>query len=172
MFTLLNKWKIYITNSTWATFNEIFLQCRHEKIIIESKCAELLKGQLENRYCHEVTSFDVIALFICLFVCFLGRGIMNVTFSHICIYIYIHIYIYGIHHWRIFRSSYRKLAWVGFEPTTTQFRSDALTDWAISHEFNSLSEPTFFLLIHSSFLTYKGYMKDKPVLKILVSGFC
>ena len=41
------------------------------------------------------------------------------------------IYIYGIHHWRIFRSSYRKLAWVGFEPTTTEFRSDALTDWAI-----------------------------------------
>ena len=38
---------------------------------------------------------------------------------------------YGIHHWRIFRSSYRKLAWVGFEPTTTEFRSDAPTDWAI-----------------------------------------
>ena len=52
-----------------------------------------------------------------------------------CIYIYIYIYIYiwflyDIHHWRIFRSSHRKLAWVGLEPTTTQFRSDALTDWA------------------------------------------
>ena len=47
------------------------------------------------------------------------------------LYIYIYIYIYGIHHWRILRSSYRKLAWVGFEPTTTEFRSDALTDWAI-----------------------------------------
>ena len=34
-----------------------------------------------------------------------------------------------------FRSSYTKLAWVGFEPTTTEFRSDALTDWAIGHEF-------------------------------------
>ena len=52
---------------------------------------------------------------------------------YICVYIYytyIHI-IYGIHHWRIFRSSYRKLVWVGFEPTTTEFRSGALTDWAI-----------------------------------------
>ena len=39
--------------------------------------------------------------------------------------------LYGIDHWWIFRSSYRKLAWVGFEPTTTEFRSDALTDWAI-----------------------------------------
>ena len=41
------------------------------------------------------------------------------------------LYIYDIHHWKIFRSSYRKLAWVGFEPKTTEFRSDALTDWAI-----------------------------------------
>ena len=38
---------------------------------------------------------------------------------------------YGIHHRRILWSSYRKLAWVRFEPTTTEFRSDALTDWAI-----------------------------------------
>ena len=38
---------------------------------------------------------------------------------------------YGIQHWRILRSSYRKLAWVGFEPTTTEFHSDALTNWAI-----------------------------------------
>ena len=43
----------------------------------------------------------------------------------------LYIYIYKFHHWRILRSSYRKLAWVGFEPTTTEFRSDALTDWAI-----------------------------------------
>ena len=28
---------------------------------------------------------------------------------------------YGIHHRRIFGSSYRKLAWVGLEPTTTEF---------------------------------------------------
>ena len=38
---------------------------------------------------------------------------------------------YGIHHWRILWSSCRKLAWVGFEPTTTEFHSDALTDWAV-----------------------------------------
>ena len=57
------------------------------------------------------------------------------TYLYIYIYIYIYIYtciyIYGIHHWRILWSSSRKLAWMGFEPTTTQFRSDALTDWAI-----------------------------------------
>ena len=40
---------------------------------------------------------------------------------------------YGIHHWKIFRSSYRhrKLAWVGYEPTTTEFHSNILTDLAI-----------------------------------------
>ena len=30
-----------------------------------------------------------------------------------------------------FWSSYRKLAWMGFETTTTEFRSENLTDWAI-----------------------------------------
>ena len=28
---------------------------------------------------------------------------------------------FGIHHWKILWSSYRKLAWVEFEPTTTDF---------------------------------------------------
>ena len=37
----------------------------------------------------------------------------------------------GIHHWRIFRSRYRKLVRVGFEPMTTEFRLDAPTSWAI-----------------------------------------
>ena len=38
---------------------------------------------------------------------------------------------YGIHHSQILWSSYRKLAWVGFEPTITEFRSDPLSNWAI-----------------------------------------
>ena len=38
---------------------------------------------------------------------------------------------YGIHHWRIFWSSYRKMTWVGFESITTEFRSDTLTEWAM-----------------------------------------
>ena len=36
-----------------------------------------------------------------------------------------------IHHWRILWSRYRKLTWVGFKPTTTEFCSDTLVDWAI-----------------------------------------
>ena len=51
---------------------------------------------------------------------------------NIYIYIYIkYLYIYGIHHWQILWSSYRKVAWVGFEPTTTEFRLDTLTNWTI-----------------------------------------
>ena len=38
---------------------------------------------------------------------------------------------YDTHHWKIFRSSFRNLARVGFEPTTDEFRSNALTDWPI-----------------------------------------
>ena len=38
---------------------------------------------------------------------------------------------YAIPHWQIFWSTYRKLTWLGFEPTTTEFRSDTLTVWAI-----------------------------------------
>ena len=45
--------------------------------------------------------------------------------------IYIYIDIYGIYHWQVLWSSYRKLAWVGFEPKATEFYSNALTDWAI-----------------------------------------
>ena len=39
---------------------------------------------------------------------------------------------YGIYSWAIPRSSHRKLACVGFKHTTTEFHSDALTDWAIT----------------------------------------
>ena len=38
---------------------------------------------------------------------------------------------YGIHHWRILRSSYRKLDRVKFESKIIEFRSDALNNWAI-----------------------------------------
>ena len=53
----------------------------------------------------------------------------NSPSMHTYIYIYIW-YLYDIHHWRIFRSSHRKLALMGLEPTTTELRSGALTDWA------------------------------------------
>ena len=58
--------------------------------------------------------------------------IMIIINNYIYTYaLYIYIYLYGIHHWKILWSSYRKLAWVGYEPTATEFCSAALTDWGI-----------------------------------------
>ena len=37
---------------------------------------------------------------------------------------------YGTQHWKTIWNSYTKLARVGFDPTITEFHSDALTDWA------------------------------------------
>ena len=50
----------------------------------------------------------------------------TVYFEMTCDDIYMVFTIEGL-----FWSSYTKLAWVGFEPTATEFRSDALSDWAI-----------------------------------------
>ena len=72
-----------------------------------------------------ISRYIIYVLYIIIFMLYIYY-VINYN-----IYILTYIYIYSIHHWRIFRSSYRKLAWVGFEPTTTEFRSDAVTDWAI-----------------------------------------
>ena len=75
---------------------------------------------------------------------------------YLSIYLYLSLYIYGIHHCGIFRSSYRKLAWVGFEPTTTELRINALTDIAIrswvqlAPSANFVQLPQFHLLVQCS----------------------
>ena len=71
----------------------------------------------------------IYILYIYIYIICIYMYILYIYIHYI--YIYIYIYICGIHHRRMPWSSYRKLSWVGFEPTTTEFRSDALTDWAI-----------------------------------------
>ena len=56
-----------------------------------------------------------------------------------------------IHHWRIIWSSYRKLVRVGFEPMTTEFCSDALTDWAIGNDNCFLSFIIFLISFSFSY---------------------
>ena len=54
---------------------------------------------------------------------------MYIIYIYIYIYIYIKIFRSGYRKYvRTFRSSYRKLPCMGFEPTTTEFHSDALTN--------------------------------------------
>ena len=69
--------------------------------------------------------FISVCPFVNCHICF------NWSFAQVITLLVEWIDTYGIHHWRIFRSSYRKLAWLGFESTTTEFHSDALTEWAI-----------------------------------------
>ena len=57
---------------------------------------------------------------------------------------------YDIHHWRIIWSIYRKLGRVGFEPKTTEFRSDALTDCSIGYE-NCFLSFIIFLISNCNF---------------------
>ena len=54
---------------------------------------------------------------------------------------------YDIHHWSILWSSYWKLAWVGFEPVITEFRSNALTDRHIRPWVPLALRPNFVQLL-------------------------
>ena len=98
-----------------------------------------------NRTQFHCTTYTYIYMHIYTYIC-IYIYIYTHTHTFILIYIlyishlkgvYIHhiiytiLYIYTIyHHWRILRSSYRKLAWVRFEPRTTEFRSATLIEWA------------------------------------------
>ena len=72
-----------------------------------------------------------------------------------------------------FWSSYRKLAWMGFEPTTTEFCSNALTNWAIrpwvqlAHRANFVQLLQFHLFVQCShfipaiaFISHHIYFKQ------------
>ena len=59
---------------------------------------------------------------------------------------------YGIHHWRSFRSRYRKSAWERFEPTTTGFCWDTWSDRAVRSWTNFT--PLLFLHLYIQFDIY------------------
>ena len=79
--------------------------------------------------------------YVCIFV--------HIYIHNIYMFIYIlYIHIYDIHNWKIIWISYRKLPWVEFQTTTTEFRSDALTDWAISPWVQLALRANFVQLLH------------------------
>ena len=57
---------------------------------------------------------------------------------------------YGIHHWRIIWSSYRKLTWVEFEPATTEFLSEHIYVYTYSVSTRQVSSLVHF---HGSSMT-------------------
>ena len=90
------------------------------QIVIKFTCSSFMSS----------TNFFIVYIYIYIIYIYIICIYMYILYIY-TLYIYIYIYICGIHHRRMPWSSYRKLSWVGFEPTTTEFRSDALTDWAI-----------------------------------------
>ena len=98
---------------------------------------QLLQFYLLNQCSHFISAVAFVSCHICF-----TRNIAQVIAL-----VVEWINTYGIHHWRIFRSSYRKLAWVGSEPTTTEFPSDALTDWAIKPCIQLALRANFVLLL-------------------------
>ena len=77
--------------------------------------------------------FDSFSLwdFISAFVLVCHHVYFNLNFLEVITWVAEWTDTYDIHHWRILWNSYRRNGWVRFEPTTTEFRSDARTDWPI-----------------------------------------
>ena len=90
---------------------------------------------------------------------------------HFFIYIYIMQYIY-----RVVESSSRKLVWLGFEPATTEFHSEALTDWAIrpwaqlTLRANFVQLLQFHCLFSATF--HFGCLSSSMATFILIEVFC
>ena len=68
--------------------------------------------------------------------------------------------IYNIHHWSILWSSYRKFTWVEFEPTTTEFCSEILTDWALRSWVQLVVRTNFVKLLQSHLLSSAKFRFD------------
>ena len=88
----------------------------------------------QSQLCRDTQVSSLSSVFTFYFVhCFaICRILFKRGLAQVITFVAERIGIHGIHHWRIFRSSYRKLAWVGFEPMTTEFLIIALTEWIIS----------------------------------------
>ena len=72
---------------------------------------------------------------------------------------------YCIQHWRTLRSSFRKLAWLGSEPKTTEFRSYALSDWAISSSVQLALRANFALYIwYKVYHSFDSQLPNNPKL--------
>ena len=101
---------------------------------------------------------------------------IHIYISHICVYIYIYIYIINIIY--IIYIKYINIKWffeVGFEPTTTEFRSDALTDWAIRPRVQlalraNVVQPLQFHGLFSVAFHFGYYFGQSP--RFLKSKFC
>ena len=72
--------------------------------------------------------YTYLYIYICVYI---SIHIYIYIYIYVCVCVCVCVYVYSIHHWGILSSSCRELAGVVLEPTTSEFHSEALTDWAV-----------------------------------------
>ena len=107
-------------------------------------------------YIYSLNYYLYIYIYVCVCVCVC---VCRYIYIYIYIYIYtytymyiIYVYIYGIHHWTIFRNSFRKLVWASICSNDHQvlFRH---SEW--------LAECTIRLWLRLTLRVYKLWIKIK-----------
>ena len=104
------------------------------QLAFRANFVQLLQFHLSVQFSHFISA----TVFVSRHICFKWKLAQVITL------VAERIDTYSIHDWRIFRSSYRKLSWVRFEPATPKFRPDAPTNWAI--------RPWVYLALRANFV--------------------
>ena len=99
----------------WLTYQPIGSTCSQSQLCAATPISSL----------RSVLMFYSVFAFVRRHICFKPSLALIITI------VAERIDTYGIQHWNISRSSYRMLTCFRFKPTTTEFRSDALIEWAL-----------------------------------------
>ena len=91
------------------------------QLALRAKFVQLLLFHLSVQFSHFMLAVALVSYHICFMQ----------NLAEIIMFAAEWIDTDGIQHWRIFRSSYGNLAWVGFEPMRNKIHSGALTNWVI-----------------------------------------
>ena len=127
--------------------------------------------------------YTYLYIYMCIYIhTYIYIYIYIYIYVYIYIYIYIYIcvcvcvYVYSIHHWGILSSSCRELAGVVLEPTTSEFHSEALTDWAVMQWIQlalraNFVQPLEFRLLFSVRFHF-SYCLCRQLPRLFWSKFC
>ena len=120
---LLEQLKVSLLN-----FNFVMIYIIHKILLLLKATWITLNILFSNCYLNIYIYIYIYNIYICIYI-------YN-------IYVYIYIYITCIY------MIFWKLAWVRFEPTTIEFRSDAVIDWAIRPWVIYICIYTIYILLY------------------------
>ena len=120
-----------------------------------------------------IISLYIIYIFIYIYICVY---ISIHIYIYMCVCVCVCVYVYSIHHWGILSSSCRELAGVVLEPTTSEFHSEALTDWAVMQWIQlalraNFVQPLEFRLLFSVRFHF-SYCLCRQLPRLFWSKFC